>query len=50
MSKTTNIPSRLFLTIAIPVELTVMLLITGLVVGVFFSRSNSHNTQDWTIP
>lgn len=49
MSKTTNIPSRLFLTIAIPVVLTVMLLLTGFVVGIFFSRSTPQNSQESTI-
>ena len=49
MSKTTNVPPRLFLTIAVPVVLIVMLLLTGFVLGIFFSRSTPQNSQESTI-
>lgn len=48
MSKTTNIPPRLFLKIAIPFVLIVMLLLTGFVLGIFFSRSTPQNSQEST--
>ena len=49
MSKTTNIPSRLFLMIAIPVVLIVMLLLTGFLLGIFLGRDTTQGSQKSTV-